>query len=264
MSDSIVALDLGDGKVKWHFQAHKGDTYNSACDGMQPGPNCPSPRGPDFDFGAAVAIVKTPRGRELLLAGQKSGDVWALDPDANGKVVWNKRLGAGSALGGVHWGIAVADGRVYVPIADPQFPIPGYEPKPGLYALDVDDGSSVWSRPTERGCETDLMSYFGRTELYPKCAFYFGLSAAPTVLPGVIVAGALDGKLRAFAAADGNVLWSFDTVREFDAVNGVPAHGGSVDAAGAIAVGDMLYAQSGYSLFGQLPGNALLAFRVKP
>ena len=264
MSDSIVALDLEDGAIRWHFQAHAGDTYNTSCDGMQPGPNCPSPRGPDFDFGAAVTIVKTSRGKELLLAGQKSGDVWALDPDGGGKVVWNKQLGAGSALGGVHWGLAVADGRVYVPIADPQFPLPGYEPKPGLYALSVDDGSIVWSRPTERGCATDLMAYFGRTELYPKCSFYFGLSAAPTVIGGVIVAGGLDGRLRAFAAADGEERWSFDTVREFESVNGVQTHGGAIDAAGPIAVGDMLYVQSGYSLFAQLPGNALLAFRVKP
>lgn len=263
LSDAIVALDLADGRIRWHFQATAGDAYNTACDVMPPGPNCPAKRGPDFDFGAGVVIADDGNGKELLLAAQKSGVVWALDPDASGKVVWQRQVGAGSALGGVHWGIAVADDRVYVPAADPQFPIPGYEPKPGLYALSVTDGSVVWSHRIERGCEADLMGYFTRTTLYPQCSFYFGLSAAPTALPGAVVAGGLDGKLRIFAAADGKQLWSFATARAYDAVNGIPAHGGAIDAAGAIAVGNMLYAQSGYSLFGQLPGNVLLAFRVQ-
>ncbi len=263
LSDAIVALDLADGRIRWRFQATAGDVYNTACDAMPPGPNCPPQRGPDFDFGASVAMAADANGRELLLAAQKSGVVWALDPDAEGKVIWQRQVGAGSALGGVHWGIAVADGRVYVPVADPQFPIPGYEPKPGLYALSLADGSVAWSQRVERGCASDLMGYFTRTTLYPECSFYFGLSAAPTALPGAIVAGGLDGKLRIFAAADGTLLWSFATARAFDAVNGITAHGGAIDAAGAIAVGDMLYVQSGYSLFGQLPGNALVAFRVR-
>src|SRR4030095_11710312 len=157
--------------------------------------------------------------------------------------------------------MAVADCRVYVPIADPHFPIPGYTPKTGLYALSLDDGATVWTQPVERGCTTDLMTYFTRDKLYPDCPFYFGLSAAPTVIPGAIVAGGIDGKLRIFAASDGKTLWSVDTVREYTAVNGSPTPGGSIDAAGAIAVGNTLYVQSGYSLFGELPGNALLAFR---
>jgi polyvinyl alcohol dehydrogenase (cytochrome) len=263
LSDAIIALRIEDGAIAWHFQAHAGDTYNASCDAMPPGPNCPSPRGPDFDFGASVALARDSKGRELLLAGQKSGDVWALDPDARGKVVWRQRVGAGSALGGVHWGIAVSKGSVLVPISDPAFPIPGYEPRPGLYALAIDDGEPRWSQPIERGCVTDLVTYFQRTALYPDCAFYFGLSAAPTVVGDVVFAGALDGKLRAFALSSGEVLWSFDTAREFKTVNGVPAHGGSIDAAGPIAVGGMLYAQSGYGLFGGLPGNALLGFRVR-
>jgi polyvinyl alcohol dehydrogenase (cytochrome) len=203
LSDAIVALDLADGRIRWRFQATPGDVFNVACSTRPPGPNCPAKRGPDFDFGASVVITEDANGKELLLAAQKSGVVWALDPDAEGKVVWQRQVGAGSALGGIHWGIAVADGRVYVPIADPQFPIPGYEPKPGLYALSVTDGAIVWSHHIKRGCETNLISYFTRTTLYPECSFYFGLSAAPTALPGAIVAGGLDGKLRIFAAADG-------------------------------------------------------------
>jgi len=117
-SDSIVALDLKTGEEQWTFQAQTGDAYNTACDALPPGSNCPKENGPDFDFGAAVVIATDSRGRELLLAGRKSGDVYALDPDAGGKLIWHRRPGAGSKLGGVHWGLAVSEGRVYVPIAD--------------------------------------------------------------------------------------------------------------------------------------------------
>ena len=261
-SDAIVALDLRTGAERWHFQGSAGDVYNTACDATPPGPNCPKVKGPDFDFGAAVIIARDARGRELLLAAQKSGDVYALSPD-DGKVVWQKKVGTGSALGGVHWGIAAVDGRVYVPIADPPFPIPGYVSKAGMYALSIDDGATVWSHPIERGCETDLMAYFQRDKLYPACSFYFGPSAPPTVLPGLVVQGGLDGKIRVLGSDNGKELWTYDTMKDFETVNGVPAHGGSIDAAGAIAVGQMLYIQSGYSLFGQLPGNALLAFEVR-
>ncbi len=262
-SDSIVALDLKTGAERWAFQAHTGDAYNTACDQVPPGPNCPKENGPDFDFGAAVVITTDSRGRELLLAGQKSGDVYALDPDAAGKVVWHRQLGAGSKLGGVHWGIAVAEGRVYVPIADPPFPIPGYEPKPGVHALSLDDGKVLWEHPLERGCTTDLMTYFQRDKLYPDCSFYFGPSAAPTVLPGVLVIGGLDGRIRALDSRTGAELWTFETVKEFVTVNGIAGHGGSIDAGGAIAAGNMLYIQSGYSQFAQLPGNVLLGFEAQ-
>ena len=171
-------------------------------------------------------------------------------------------MGTGSPLGGIHWGVAVGGGAIYAPAADPPFPLPGYQPLPGLYALRVDDGAALWKHELERGCQTDLMAYFARDVLYPECSFFFGPSAAPTLLPGVVLAPSLDGRVRAFAAKDGSVLWETATNRAFETVNGVEAHGGSIDSAGVIAAGDMLYVQSGYSLFGELPGNVLLAFEV--
>ena len=262
LSDSVVALDLSSGAISWHFQALAGDAYNDACGSYPKGPNCPVENGNDFDFGASIILARTTSGSDVLIAGQKSGDVYALDPDGKGRVLWHRRVGAGSPLGGIHWGMAVSEGKVYVPVADPQLPRPGYEPKPGLYALSIDDGSVIWERAIERGCETNLMTYFRRETLYPECSFYFGLSAAATALPGVVFAPALDGRVRAFATADGSLLWSFDTARPFETTNGVDAHGGSIDSAGVQAAGRMVYVQSGYALFGQLPGNALLAFEV--
>ena len=99
--------------------------------------------GPDYDFGAAAILATHSSGKELVIAGQKSGEVHALDPDT-GEVVWQNKVGAGSALGGVHWGLTVAGDRVFVPINDPAFPRPGYVAKPGVYALDLLTGEMIW------------------------------------------------------------------------------------------------------------------------
>lgn len=261
-SDSVVALDIESGEVAWHFQAIAGDAYNMACDQSPPGANCPKWRGPDHDIGASVVMVTAENGQDRLIVGQKSGDVYALDPEAGGARLWQKRVGAGSPLGGIHWGLAVSDGVIYAPVSDPPYPIPGYRPAPGLYALSVEDGSRQWSAPITRDCDTNLFEYFGRTTLYPACSFYFGLSAPPLVVNDLVFAGALDGRLRAFARSNGAVLWQTETARAFETINGVPAHGGSIDVAGIQAVDDMLYLQSGYGQFGELPGNALLAYRL--
>lgn len=251
-SDSILALALETGEVVWKYQATEGDTWNSAC-GRRSGPNCPEERGGDFDFGAQVIIASTSSGEDILLAGQKSGEVHALDPDAGGALVWKQKVGQGSALGGIHWGLAVSEGKVFVPISDPPLPGQGFGPQPGLYALDIDTGEFAWSSPAPGPCPT----------ANPRaCWLYYRMSAAPTALPGVVFAPSLDGILRAFSTTDGRLLWQFDTNKAFATVNGVDARGGSMDSAGVIAAGNMIYVQSGYGSFGQLPGNVLLAFAI--
>jgi polyvinyl alcohol dehydrogenase (cytochrome) len=258
LSDSVVALDIDTGNVAWHFQATAGDTYNGACSAFPKGDSCPKWQGPDFDFGASIIRARHSDGSELLLAGQKSGDVYALDPDAEGRVIWRSRVGSGSALGGVHWGMAVADGKVFAAANDP--PFPGYSAEPGLYALDMDSGNLLWEYRVERGCEMAMNPYFQREELYPDCSFYYAFSAALSVANDVVFAPALDGRLRAFDTGDGTLLWTYETAREFTTAAGGLAHGGSIDSAGVQFAGDMAYLQSGYGLFGQLPGNVLLAF----
>ena len=69
--------------------------------------------------------------------------------------------------------------------------------------------------------------------------------------------------LRALSTEDGSVAWEFDTVRDFETVNGVSAKGGSMGAAGPVAAGKMLFVPSGYvGVRNGLPGNVLLAFSV--
>ena len=259
LSDAIVALDMQTGEIAWSFQATAGDAFNMAC-GFRRGPSCPKEDGPDFDFGATPVLTRLPDGRDVLVAGQKSGVVHALDAD-DGTVLWQTRLSDGTALGGVHWGIAVANGRVVVPIADPEFPLPGYTPRPGVHALDLATGEVAWTHAAERGCEFEG-SRRGGGEAWPECSFFYGFSAAASATEHLAFAASLDGTAYAFSLDDGAILWSYDTVRPFETVNGVDAHGGAIDNPGIQVASDMVFVQSGYALFGQMPGNGLLAFRL--
>ncbi len=274
-SDAIIALDLDTGELAWRFQAIAGDVWNAAC--LNGGANCPENAGGDFDFGASVIIAQTPEGRDVLLAGQKSGEVFALDPDTtapDGTVLWRKRISQGTTNGGIHWGMALSGTTLVVPVADPERDREGYTPAPGLYALDIRDGAVLWQQPVTRGCEIPpenrpligLQSMrAGRQpsleELY-RCSFYYGLSAASTATPELAFSAGLDGVIRAYDLATGAVLWSDATARPVTTVNGVEGHGGAIDVGGQVLADGWLYVQSGYSMFGQLPGNLLLAYRV--
>ncbi|RPG18972.1 MAG: hypothetical protein CBC85_001690 [Hyphomonadaceae bacterium TMED125] len=263
-SDALIALDLETGEMLWVYQAWDHDTWNMSCSAFRPdGPNCPTPEGPDYDFGGGVTFTQLSDGREVVVAGQKSGDVHVVDAET-GELVWTRKISAGSALGGVHWGVTVSNGRVYAPAADPEFPMDPaeYNPQPGLYVLDLDTGDMLWSVSAERGCDITYAERNEQTEPWPDCSFSYGYSATPASTDELVVIGALDGNLFIFNAETGERLWEYDTVREFETVNGISAHGGAIDNAGPFLAGDMLYVQSGYSGFSQMPGNALLAFRL--
>jgi len=268
-SDAIIALDLDTGKPAWVYQATANDAYTSACFswlGYADQPNCPRDHGPDFDFGASVVIATDAAGKDILLAGQKSGDVWALDPDKKGALVWHTKLSDGTPVGGVHWGMTVMEDTVFVPVGDPDWDIKtwDYEARPGLAALDIATGDIRWQHKAERGCELDPeitdMQNGRQEEPWPDCPFMFGFSQATTGIDGAVLAGTLDGKMMAFGSGDGKVLWQFDTKKPFDTLNGVKAHGGALDNAGPAVGNGYLVLQSGYNYFNQMPGNVLLVF----
>ena len=283
-SDAIVALDMDSGELVWRFQALANDVWNAAC--LNGGANCPENAGGDFDFGASVIMADLPGGGELLLAGQKSGDVFALAPDPDspdGEVIWQQQVsnaGIGPNLaqsttnGGVHWGMALSGDRLLVAAADPERVRPEYIPKPGLHALDLASGRVLWFSPVTRGCEIaeedkpliglQNMRAGKKVELADqyRCSFYYGLSAAVLATEELVFSAGLDGKIRAFDIASGDVLWQAETARPFDTDNGVTGHGGAIDVSGQVAADGWLYVQSGYSMFGQLPGNMLVAYRV--
>lgn len=250
-SDAIIAIDLTTGERAWRYQSTAGDAWNVACM-MAENPNCPEEDGPDVDYGASMVLVEGEQGA-VLAAGQKSGMVFGLDPDREGALLWSAQVGRGSSQGGVHFGMAAGDGLLYVPINDMNDTRAGEDldpalARPGVHAVDPASGEVMWRHVQENLCGAER----------PFCDP--GVSAALTAIPGVVFAGHLDGHVRAYAAADGQVLWDFDTTAPVDAVNGLTASGGSMSGGGP-AVGDgHLVVNSGYGLYFHEPGNALLVF----
>jgi polyvinyl alcohol dehydrogenase (cytochrome) len=121
----------------------------------------------------------------------------------------------------------------------------------------ADDGSVAWTFAAEPDCGGD------RQARVKNCGSNIGLSAAPAVIDGAVVAGSLDGFLRVFDAQSGEVLFKFDTAQKFTTLNGVAANGGAIDGASITAAGGYLFVNSGYGMFGQPPGNVFLAFRPR-
>jgi polyvinyl alcohol dehydrogenase (cytochrome) len=260
-TDAVLAIDLKDGTLRWTFQATANDIFLSGCGRNRKGLNCPKETVfRDVDFGASMIIAQRSDGKDILLAGQKAGTLWALDPDS-GKLVWRQDFGEGSPLGGIHWGIASDGERVFAPINRPYGFTPpkdgGATQKPGMHGVKIDTGEVLWTYAAQPDCSGD------RATRVKSCGTNIGLSAAPVVVDGAVIAGSLDGFLRAFDAKTGEVLFQFDTARTFEAINGVEARGGSIDAASITAANGYLLVNSGYGMFGQLAGNVLLAFKVK-
>jgi len=272
-SDSIVSYDLKTGAMGWIFQATQGDAYVNNCDKPLL-KDCPSENGPDIDFAQPPALVTLENGKRVLVAGQKNGMVYALDPDNKGKELWRARAGKGSALGGIMWGLASDGKNAYVAVGDDLDSVDRYLTNPNggaLVAYRLSDGKELWRAKDLSGCAEHEGSSQRRnpspvnvTERAPP---YFGCSngqnAPVTLIPGVAFSGALDGHLRAYDTADGKVLWDFDTARSFLTTNFVDAHGGSIDSGGVAVVNGTVLTTSGYSSWGGIHGNVLLAFSAE-
>ncbi|MEO6387388.1 MAG: PQQ-binding-like beta-propeller repeat protein [Croceibacterium sp.] len=249
-SDAIVALDLRTGAIKWSNQAEADDVWNASC-AIGARENCPQDNGPDHDFGSASVLSEGSDGTSYLLAGQKSGVAYAINPDT-GEQVWHRRVGRGGVYGGIHFGIAAANDRVYVPVSDFEDGVPhDWDPRPGVYALDIKTGEPVWSAPSANVCA-------GKALCQP------GYSAAISVTPDLLFAGSTDGHLRIFNAASGAVLWDLDTDIPYTTVNGTTGHGGSMSGGSApIAYDGTLIFNSGYAFLGKMPGNVLLVYTAE-
>lgn len=250
-SDAVIAMDLSTGDIVWSHQATAGDAWNMACF-VGGGTNCPEENGPDFDIGASTVLLDLGEGNDVLLVGQKSGHVFALDPAHSGKLLWKKKIGIGGFVGGVHWGMAADKGTLYAPIADTSFG-EGMDDQrhPGLHSIDAITGEINWyTRTTNRCVPVD------------KVGCDPGLSAAVTAIPGAVFAGAFDGYLMAFDRNDGKLLWEYATDREIASISGEIAHGGSIESDGPVVVDGHVLVNSGYSFGGRMPGNLLLVFSV--
>jgi polyvinyl alcohol dehydrogenase (cytochrome) len=239
-TDAVMALDMGTGKVLWSVQDTENDSWLSGCgnggtdnpDGVSE--NCPKPLGPDFDFGSSMILRTLPAGHRVLVAAQKSGMVWAHDPDQQGKLLWKVQLVDKLALGMITFGGAADDQNAYFGLRSG-----------GIAAVSLKTGEKKWFTPLP-----------GQQPRGP----FQGQTAALTVIPGVVFSGGWDGILRALSTDDGHEIWEVNTKRDFNTVNGVKANGGTMASAGPTIVGGMLYVGSGYQFGTGYPGNVLLAF----
>ena len=235
-TDAILALNMATGSVVWgdKLMGLSSDTWNVACFTSLPGTgNCPDPAGPDYDFGQGpmhIAAVINGKLRDLIVDGQKSGNVWAVNP-GTGAVVWQTNTGFGSPLGGMEWGSATDGQRIYVANAAGGF----------WAALDPATGNLIWKtndpNPVNPG--------FGVNDI-----------GAVSVANGVMYAGSLGGggsnggttnpTMFALNAKTGQILWSYIS-------------GGSVASGPAIANG-VVYWGTGYSHFGIGAGAGAYSF----
>ncbi len=249
-SDAVVALELATGRTRWIRQLLAADIYHGLC-----GSTC----GPDADVGSSPILTRDPEGHELLLVGQKSGVVWALDPARRGAILWRTRVGEGGTNGGVQWGMASDGVRVFATVSDLRRTAQSDPLNPninqvdrahggGLTALRVSDGHTLW-RVAAAACAPQAP--IGCSPAQP---------GAVTEIPGVVFTTSDDGHLRAYATDTGELLWQFDTVRSFTTVDGVAARGGSMDGPGAVVVNGVVYVTSGYTRNSGMAGNVLLAF----
>ncbi|MEO8466521.1 MAG: PQQ-binding-like beta-propeller repeat protein [Gammaproteobacteria bacterium] len=258
MGDAVLAVNMRDGRVVWTKQITEGDVYNGSC--RHAAANCPQGAGPDYDFGSSAILLDAAGQREILLAGQKSGVVFALDPTKRGDILWQTRIGKGGTNGGIEWGMATDGDVVYATVSDvgrtrqdnnlldPRRYALDTHQGGGLTALRVKDGSKVWYAAPQ---PCPASAPVGCSPAQP---------GAVSQIPGVVFATSYDGHIRAHATADGRVLWDYATARSFTTVNQVPASGGSIDGPGPVVVNGLLLVSSGYPRNGGMPGNVLLAF----
>jgi polyvinyl alcohol dehydrogenase (cytochrome) len=246
-TDGVMALDLKTGKKLWMRQLQPKDHWAAGC---TYGTVCPEDAGPDFDFAVSPILVDVAKGQQVLVAGQKSGTVYGLDPDS-GKLLWKTPLGSGSIFGGIEWGMASAGRTVFAAISDSMTEPPA-TPKPGLAGVDALTGKRLWWAPAPSK---------------PVCAWgedgcLGAHSQAVSAMPGLVFSGSHDGHLRAYEVKTGKVVWDFDTGQEFKPVNGPSARGGSLDTGGPAIADGVLYVNSGYGQFLGQGGNVLLALSV--
>ena len=257
-SDAVVAFDLRTGAFLWAKQFTAGDAWNVGCEQVDD-TNCPEARGPDLDFASSPILRILPDGRRVILAGQKSGVMHAIDPDRKGEILWQQRVGKGGLIGGIQWGSAADAKQVYVALSDigvttvPDSDI-GFDTTldssvgGGMFAYDIETGERKWYIPPP-GCGD-------RKQCSP------AQSAAVSAMPGVVFSGSIDGHLRGYATNSGEVVWDYNADQEYESTNGVKTRGGSFDGPGPTIVDGMVYVNSGYGFQGGMGGNALIAFSV--
>jgi polyvinyl alcohol dehydrogenase (cytochrome) len=237
--ESILALDLATGAIRWSQRMTTGDIWTFGNTG-----------GPDWDFGGSPNMfqVSIDGGvHDVIGAGQKSGVYWAVDADTHA-VLWKTQVGPGGHLGGIQWGTATDGARVYVGVNNEmgiKYKLGGAGDQAGMQttvgswaALDSATGATLW-QVANPAMTAPLNGA--------------SVNGPLSVVNGVVFGGSMDndGMMYAFDATSGKILWSFKS-------------GGSVYGGAAIVDG-VVYWGSGYPSsrlgFGS-DGKAIYAFAL--
>ncbi|KAG4201882.1 hypothetical protein ERO13_A05G304966v2, partial [Gossypium hirsutum] len=216
--NSIVALDIDSGRIRWSRQLGGYDIFYFAC--LVPN-NTDCPPGPnlDADFGEApmlLTIRSNGTSRDVAVAVQKSGFAWALDRD-NGDIVWLNLAGPGGKEGGGLWGAATDGRRVYTNIANSDrksfmlTPSNQTTTAGAWVALDANTGEIIWStaNPSNDTAQAPVM-----------------------VANNVLFTGSVasNGPIYAIDTNTGNILWTYNT--------GATVYGGISASYGCIYLGN--------------------------
>ncbi|KAK7340515.1 hypothetical protein VNO77_21221 [Canavalia gladiata] len=241
-SNSILALDLDSGEIKWYRQFGGYDVWFFACVNAST-PNCP-PFGilQSADFAEApmmLTIYTKGTKKDIVVAVQKSGYAWALDRN-NGNQVWFTEAGPGGIIGGGTWGAATDEKRIYTNIANSEaknftlVPSKNITTGGGWVAMDATDGRVIWSTANPRNSTAN---------------------GPVSVANDVVFAGSTDrmGFIYAFDAKNGKILWSYKT--------GGSVYGGMSISNGCIYVGHGYNVSAG-PLLNMTGGTSLFAFCV--
>ena len=259
-SDSVIAFDMKTGAKVWvkglaPEQMGGQDVYHLGCEAWVDGerktcsPLNPQGQG-DRDIVSPVILVERADGKEVLMAGSKDGMLYALDPDASGKILWQTRVGRGGEVGGIQWGFASDGKNAYVPVQDMDADMLA---DGSFTAVDLVTGKPVW--------RVEKMTPDCEGKPSPPCSNAFGLPSA--VANDIVFTGTSDGLLRAYNTATGKLEWSFDTARDYETANGFKGYGGGLGYGGPVIVKNKLFVSSGndYAQFA-MPGNVLLMFEL--
>jgi polyvinyl alcohol dehydrogenase (cytochrome) len=232
LADGVVAVSLDTGKILWNYQATPDDAFMGGCNGQNKSLACPEKMGPDADIGNSPLLRSLPDGRRVLINGTKQGEVFALDPDNKGKLLWRVPA-VPTGRGNMVWGGAADDTTIYL----------GQGGVGGLSAIDMATGKNKWYSPVNApGTRVNN-------------------NAAATMIPGVVFVAGNNGIIHALSATDGTEIWSYETSKDYETVNKVAgANGGAISSVGPIFAGGMMYVGSGYGVGGGDFGNVLLAF----
>ncbi|MGH1471854.1 MAG: PQQ-binding-like beta-propeller repeat protein [Cellvibrionaceae bacterium] len=248
-SDAIVAMELKTGKIRWKNQVTSRDNFVLGCGRGRTHGNCPEELGPDYDFGSSPILFELPNKKTVLLAGQKSSDFYILNPD-DGKIIWQKKLGHGGALGGIQWGFSTDKHKAYVAVSDVRRD-KTKGAKPGLHAINIADQKVEWYSPAPTDTCEKKLGFF--------CVDAY--SQAVTTIPGVAFVGGMDGHLRAFSTEDGKLIWDYHSaVQSYKTVNNVDVKGSYFDGGGVVISNGMLVVNSGFNVRKGEEGNAMLVF----